>query len=159
MAWNFYGRHLDMLWIEEMRRDWHVDEEIIFVCLKIFENNVALFMICKSLDVYLFSFFFQLRRRFKFVFASQHNSIVESCFRNGVNGDCKLLSNMFPHTVQRCSKNSQGRKLQRKRLLRSSHQNGPLFKLKNTTYKREKREDTFILFKTSKWVTFQRTYQ
>ena len=116
-------------------------------------------MICKSLDVYLFSFFFQLRRRFKFVFASQHNSIVESCFRNSVNGDCKLLSNMFPHTVQRCSKNSQGRKLQRKRLLRSSHQNGPLFKLKNTTYKREKREDTFILFKTSKWVTFQRTYQ
>ena len=127
--------------------------------LKIFKNYVALFMICPSLDVYLFSFFFQLRRRFKFVFASQHNSIVESCFRNSVNGDCKLLSNMFPHTVQRCSKNSQGRKLQRKRLLRSSHQNGPLFKLKNTTYKREKREDTFILFKTSKWVTFQRTYQ
>ena len=158
MAWNFYGRHLDMLWIEEMRRDWHVDKEIIFVRLKIFENNVALFMICNSLDVYLFFSFFQHRRRFKFVFASQHNSIVESCFRNSVNGDCKLLSNMFPHTVQRCSKNSQGRKLQRKRLFRSSHQNGPLFKLKNTTYKREKkRRDVYLIqnIKVGHFSTYQ----
>ena len=89
-------------------------------------------------------YFFLLRRRFKFVFASQNNSIVESCFRNSVNGDCKLLSNMFPHSVQRCSKNSQRRKLQRKRL-RSSHQNGPLSKLKNTTYKCEKRRDVYLI--------------
>ena len=128
--------------------------------LKIFKNYVALFMICPSLDVYLFSFFFSTSQTFQICICvtTQFNR-RESCFRNSVNGDCKLLSNMFPHTVQRCSKNSQGRKLQRKRLLRSSHQNGPLFKLENTTCKREKREDTFILFKTSKWVTFQRTYQ
>ena len=116
-------------------------------------------MICNSLDVYLFFSFFQHRRRFKFVFASQHNSIVESCFRNSVNGDCKLLSNMFPHTVQRCSKNSQGRKLQRKRL-RSSHQNGPLSKLKNTTYKCEKRRDVYLIqnIKVGHFSTYQQQH-
>ena len=107
-------------------------------------------MICTSLDVYLFSFFSTSQTFQICICVTTQFNRRESCFRNSVNGDCKLLSNMFPHTVQRCSKNSQGRKLQRKRLLRSSHQNGPLFKLKNTTYKREKKRRHIYLIQNIK---------
>ena len=116
----------------KMRRDRHDYEEIIVVRLKIFKNKctIQVYLICKS-D----------KKCIKFVFASQRNSIVESCFRNRVNGDCKLLPNIFPPLVFKgAQKIHRGSfKLQSERL-HSSHQNGLLFKLKNTLLDALKRE-------------------